>query len=93
MFIEGRLDRVEEVYKRGVRHLQLLHEHDDKVAPLGDVITASAHLGGLTVFGAKVVKECNRLGILVDLAHASPETVLGALMGGHAAAYRVPHGP
>jgi membrane dipeptidase len=79
MFIEGRLDRVEEVYKRGVRHLQLLHEHDDKVAPLGDVITASAHLGGLTVFGAKVVKECNRLGILVDLAHASPETVLGAL--------------
>jgi membrane dipeptidase len=33
-FIEGRLDRVKEVYKRGVRHLQLLHEHDDKVSPL-----------------------------------------------------------
>ena len=78
-FIEGHLERVEEVYKRGVRDLQLLHERDDIVSPLGDVITAPAHLGGLTAFGAKVVKECNRLGIVVDLAHASPETVLGAL--------------
>jgi len=78
-FIEGRLDRVEEVYKRGVRDLQLLHQRDDMVSPLGDVITSPAHLGGLTDFGARVVRECNRLGILVDLAHASPETVLGAL--------------
>jgi membrane dipeptidase len=78
-FIEGRLERVEEVYKRGLRDLQLLHERDDMVSPLGDVITAPAHLGGLTAFGAEVVKECNRLGIVVDLAHASPETVLGAL--------------
>jgi membrane dipeptidase len=78
-FIEGHLDRVEEVYKRGLRHLQLLHERDDVVSPLGDTNTASAHLGGLTVFGAEVVKECNRLGIVVDLAHASHETVLGVL--------------
>lgn len=79
MFIEGQLDRVHEVYRRGLRHLQLLHERDDLVSPLGDVNTAPAHLGGLTAFGAEVVKECNRLGIVVDLAHASPETVLGAL--------------
>ena len=46
---------------------------------MGDVITSPAHLGGLTAFGAEVVKECNRLGVLVDLAHARPETVLGAL--------------
>ena len=78
-FIEGHLDRVEEAYKRGVRHLQLLHERDDMVSPLGDTNTTPAHLGGLTAFGAEVVKECNRLGIVVDLAHASHETVLGAL--------------
>ena len=78
-FIEGHLERVEEVYRRGVRNLQLLHMRDDLVSPLGDVVTAPAHLGGLTPFGAEVVKECNRLGILVDLAHARPETVQGAL--------------
>jgi membrane dipeptidase len=79
MFIEGHLDRVEEAYKHGLRHLQLLHERDDMVSPLGDTNTTPAHLGGLTAFGAEVVKECNRLGIVVDLAHASHETVLGAL--------------
>ena len=79
MFIGGRLERVEEVYKRGVRRLPLLHQQDDMMSPLGDVITSPAHLGGLTAMGAEVVKECNRLGILADLAHARPETVLGAL--------------
>ncbi len=78
-FIEGHLDRVEEAYKRGVRDLQLFHERDDLVSPLGDTNTTPAHLGGLTAFGAQVVKECNRLGIVVDLAHASHETVLAAL--------------
>jgi membrane dipeptidase len=78
-FIEGRLGRVEEVYQRGVRDLQLLHERDDMVSPLGDTNTTLAHLGGLTPFGAKVVKECNRLGIVVDLAHASHDTVVDAL--------------
>jgi hypothetical protein len=33
----------------------------------------------LTAFGAEVIKDCNRLGILVDMAHATPHTVLGAL--------------
>jgi membrane dipeptidase len=78
-FIEGHLGRVDEVYNRGLRHLQLLHERDDMVTPLGDTNTGQSHLGGLTQFGAQVVKECNRLGIVVDLAHASNETVLGAI--------------
>jgi len=78
-FIEGHLDRVEMVYKRGVRHLQLLHIKDDMVSPLGDTIERPAHLGGLTPFGAQVIHECNRLGILVDLAHGAPETVQAAV--------------
>lgn len=78
-FLHGHLERVEDVYKRGLRHLQLLHDKGDKVEPLGDIYTEPARYGGLTPFGASVVKECNRLGIVVDLAHASHETVLGAL--------------
>ena len=38
-FLEGHLERVEEVYKRGLRHLQLLHDKGDKVKPLGDIYT------------------------------------------------------
>nr|WP_303652862.1 membrane dipeptidase [Paludisphaera mucosa] len=71
--------RGERLYKRGLRHHQLRHDKRDKVAPLGDIYTEPARLGGLTAFGADVVKECNRLGIVVDLAHAAHETVLGAL--------------
>jgi membrane dipeptidase len=79
-FIEGRLPRIEEAYKSGLRHLQLVHEQDDPVAPLGDVYTAAAdHLGGLTSFGAEVIGECNRLGIVVDLAHGTAETVRAGL--------------
>jgi microsomal dipeptidase-like Zn-dependent dipeptidase len=46
---------------------------------LGDVYTNPAQWGGLTRFGEDVIRECNRLGILVDLAHASAETVVAAL--------------
>ncbi len=57
-FLEGKLERVEEAYKRGLRVLGLLHDNDAS-PPLGDIYT-KPHLGGLTEFGASVVKECNR---------------------------------
>lgn len=78
-FLEGRLERVEEAFRRGLRHLQLLHEKDDAVAPLGDENTAPERLGGLTAFGAQVIIECNRLGMIIDMAHGGQETVTGAL--------------
>jgi membrane dipeptidase len=77
-FIEGRVERIEEVYQRGLRHLQLLHDSNDMVAPLGD-INGGTSLGGLTPMGADVIKECNRLKILVDMAHGSSATLLAAL--------------
>lgn len=79
-FLDGHLERIEEAYKRGLRLLQLVHFRDDMTTPLGDVQSANpGHLGGLTPFGAQVVKECNRLGIVVDMAHGAYETVFGAL--------------
>ena len=77
-FLQGHLERVEEAYKRGLRHFGLLHDSDASV-PLGDVYTNPPHFGGLTTFGAEVIKESNRLGILIDLAHANMQTTEAAL--------------
>jgi len=77
-FLEGHLDRLEVAYKKGLRHLTLLHDNDASV-PLGDVFTNPAQFGGLTPFGIETIKECNRLGILVDLSHGTNETVNAAL--------------
>jgi membrane dipeptidase len=77
-FLQGHLERVEEAYNRGLRHFGLLHDSDAS-EPLGDVYTNAPRFGGLTEFGAKVIKECNRLGMLIDLAHANVQTTEAAL--------------
>jgi microsomal dipeptidase-like Zn-dependent dipeptidase len=77
-FLEGKIERLQIAYQRGVRHLGLLHDNQS-VVPLGDIYTDPAKFGGLTEFGTTVVKECNRLGILVDLAHCSNDAIDGAL--------------
>jgi len=77
-FLEGKLDRLGEAYGRGLRQLGLLHDNDASV-PLGDIYTKPAQWGGLTSFGADVIRECNKLGVLVDLTHASNETIDAAL--------------
>jgi membrane dipeptidase len=77
-FLQGHLERVEEAYNRGLRQLGLLHDSDAS-EPLGDVYTNPPRFGGLTAFGANVIKECNRLGMLIDLAHANVQTTEAAL--------------
>lgn len=77
-FLEGKLDRMGVAYGRGLRHITLLHDHDASV-PLGDVFTNPVQFGGLTAFGADAIKECNKLGILVDLSHATNDTINAAL--------------
>jgi len=77
-FLEGKLDRIGVAYGRGLRQLGLLHDSDASVS-LGDVYTNPAQWGGLTSFGADTIRECNRMGILVDLTHCSNETINAAL--------------
>jgi membrane dipeptidase len=77
-FLQGHLERVEEAYGRGLRHFGLLHDSDASV-PLGDVYTNPPRYGGLTPFGAAVIKQCNRLGMVIDLAHADMQTTKAAL--------------
>jgi membrane dipeptidase len=59
---------VGEVYERGIRHLQLVHY---MLSDLGDQQTEDPRWGGLSPLGADVVRECNRLGIVVDVAHGT----------------------
>ena len=74
-FLEGRLDRVREAYERGIRSIQLVHY---RVNELGDIQTEAARHGGLTPFGHDVIREMNRLGMLVDVAHATFDGVRAA---------------
>ena len=67
-FLEARLERVAEAYDRGVRSITLVHY---RVNELGDIQTEPPVHGGMTPFGVSVVREMNRLGMIVDLAHAT----------------------
>lgn len=60
----------------GVRYLTLTH--NDNV-PWADSATDVAAAGGLTEFGREVVREMNRLGMMVDLSHVAPTTMRHAI--------------
>ena len=77
-WLEGDVSRIAEAYGRGLRVFCLLHDNDADPA-LGDVYTNEPKFGGLTPLGADAIRECERLGILVDLAHADDKTIRDAL--------------
>jgi len=72
-FLEGQPDRVDEAYaKWQLRHLQLTHY---RVNELGDIQTEAPVHGGLTDLGAAVIRRCNQLGVVVDIAHGTFDLV------------------
>lgn len=72
-FLEGRIERLAEAHQRwALRHLQLTHYRPNE---LGDIQTEPSVHGGLTAFGVEVIRQCNQLGIVVDIAHATYELV------------------
>jgi membrane dipeptidase len=75
-FLEGEAARLAEARAAGASSLTLVHY---RVNEIGDVQTEEPVHGGLTAFGREVVAECNRLGLIVDCAHATFETTLGVL--------------
>jgi membrane dipeptidase len=77
-FLEGKIERLDEAYGKGLRMLGLLHDNDASV-PLGDIYTKPVQWGGLTSFGTEVIKACNKLGILIDLTHCNNDTINTAL--------------
>ena len=75
-FLEGDLKRLEAARAAGLVHLQLVHY---RVSELGDISTEPPVHGGLTAFGKEVIGACNRLGILIDIAHGTSALIEQAL--------------
>jgi membrane dipeptidase len=64
------------MYALGARYLTLTHARN---TPWADSATDEPAVGGLSPFGREVVREMNRLGMLVDLSHVAPSTMDAAL--------------
>ena len=75
-FLDGDLDRLNAMEARGVRSIQLTHY---LVNETGDIQTAPPVHGGLTPFGADVVRRMNKVGVILDVAHCSEDTVRGVV--------------
>jgi len=75
-FLAGDVSYLKRAFADGVRIITLVHYHPNE---LGDNQTAEPHSGGLTPFGHEVVAEMDRLGMVIDVAHASDATVRGVL--------------
>jgi membrane dipeptidase len=74
--IENSLQKLDQLYQRGARYMTLTHS---ETIDWADSATDVPRHDGLTPFGEQVVREMNRLGMLVDLAHVSDATMLDAL--------------
>jgi membrane dipeptidase len=76
--IDNSLPTLRQMYELGARYMTLTHTLNNDWA---DSATDNPRHHGLTSFGRVVVHEMNRLGMLVDLSHVSPETMKAALAG------------
>ncbi|HEV8151026.1 MAG TPA: membrane dipeptidase, partial [Gemmatimonadales bacterium] len=74
--IENSLGALRVYYDLGARYMTLTH---NVTLDWADAALDTAKHGGLTPFGEEVVREMNRLGMLVDLAHVSPGSMSDAL--------------
>lgn len=74
--INNSLAVLRQMYDLGARYMTLTHV---LATDWADAATDAPLHHGLTPFGVEVVREMNRLGMLVDLSHVSPETMQAAL--------------
>jgi membrane dipeptidase len=79
--INNSLAVLRQMYDAGARYMTLTHTTNTAWA---DSATDTPAHHGLTPFGVEVVKEMNRLGMLVDLSHVSPDTMRAALAASQA---------
>jgi membrane dipeptidase len=66
------LERLRVFYDRGVRVIGLTHARSNAAGAGGIFASSGSSPAGLTTFGREIVRECQALGIIVDLAHINP---------------------
>jgi membrane dipeptidase len=76
--IEGSLDNLREMYRRGVRYMTLTWNNGTPWAGSAAGLN-NTRTGGLSSFGREVIREMNRLGMLVDISHVSDSTFFDAV--------------
>ncbi len=69
--IEGKIENVKYFYDRGIRYITLTHGRDNHIGDSSYDTTRTWH--GLSPFGKEVVREMNRVGIMIDISHVSDE--------------------
>lgn len=74
--IDSSLAVLRMTYAMGARYMTLTHSSN---TPWADSATDAPEHGGLTAFGEQVVREMNRIGMIVDLSHVSADTMRDAL--------------
>ena len=74
--IENSINVLRQLYREGARYMTLTHSMSLDWA---DSCTDKPISGGLSEFGAEVVREMNKLGMIVDLSHVSPDCMRAAL--------------
>ena len=79
--IGGSLPALRQFYRLGARYMTLTHNQTTEWA---DSATDEAKWQGLSPFGLTVVAEMNRLGMLIDLSHVSPDTMRDAIAASRA---------
>ncbi|GAC1589737.1 MAG: membrane dipeptidase [Ginsengibacter sp.] len=71
-FLEDDSNKVYEAFQNGIRSIQLVHYAPNNI---GDLQTLAPTNNGLTAFGKEVIRKMNKVGMLIDLAHANYQTV------------------
>ncbi|MBC7791697.1 MAG: membrane dipeptidase [Anaerolineae bacterium] len=76
--IENSLENLRELHRRGVRYMTLTWNNGNQWSGAAWGVNGTS-TGGLTAFGRDVIREMNRLGILVDISHVSDSTFFDAI--------------
>jgi membrane dipeptidase len=72
------ISRVEEFYKRGVRYITLCHSYHNDICDSSSDSKPAEH-NGVSDFGKQVIAEMNRLGMMIDISHASDKSFFDAI--------------